>query len=63
MASSSRHDRDAVSNVLAGAGHTVRLARTAWPAEVDHHVRHIYEKAGVQSPAGTTLFALEHELL
>ena len=30
---------------------------------VDHHVRHIYDKAGVQSRAGATLFALEHDLL
>ena len=30
---------------------------------VDHHVRHIYEKAGVQTRAGATLFALEHDLL
>jgi len=27
------------------------------------HVRHIYEKAGVQARAGATLFALEHDLL
>ncbi|HEX6487369.1 MAG TPA: HD domain-containing phosphohydrolase [Candidatus Dormibacteraeota bacterium] len=30
---------------------------------VDHHVRHIYEKAGVQTRAGVTLFALENDLL
>jgi HD-GYP domain-containing protein (c-di-GMP phosphodiesterase class II) len=30
---------------------------------VDHHVRHIYEKAGVQTRAGATLFAVEHDLL
>lgn len=30
---------------------------------VDHHVRHIYDKAGVQTRAGATLFALEHDLL
>lgn len=29
----------------------------------DHHVRHIYEKAGVQTRAGITLFALENDLL
>jgi HD-GYP domain-containing protein (c-di-GMP phosphodiesterase class II) len=33
------------------------------PSTVDHHVRHIYDKAGVQTRAGATLFALEHELL
>ncbi len=94
MASSGRLDRDAVSNVLAAAGHVVRPTRSAWPAgltdrevevlrvicrggtkkqvarmllispsTVDHHVRHIYDKAGVQSRAGATLFALEHDLL
>ena len=29
----------------------------------DHHVRHIYEKIGVSSRAGATLFALQHRLL
>lgn len=33
------------------------------PSTVDHHVRHIYDKAGVQTRAGATLFALEHDLL
>jgi DNA-binding NarL/FixJ family response regulator len=33
------------------------------PSTVDHHVRHIYEKAEVQSRAGATLFAVEHDLL
>jgi HD-GYP domain-containing protein (c-di-GMP phosphodiesterase class II) len=33
------------------------------PSTVDHHVRHIYQKAGVQTRAGATLFALEHRLL
>ena len=33
------------------------------PSIVDHHVRHIFDKAGVQSRAGATLFALEHDLL
>jgi DNA-binding NarL/FixJ family response regulator len=30
---------------------------------VDHHVRHIYDKAAVRSRAGATLFALQHDLL
>jgi HD-GYP domain-containing protein (c-di-GMP phosphodiesterase class II)/DNA-binding CsgD family transcriptional regulator len=30
---------------------------------VDHHVRHVYDKAGVHTRAGATLFALEHDLL
>jgi DNA-binding NarL/FixJ family response regulator len=33
------------------------------PSTVDHHVRHIYDKAGVQTRAGATLFALEHDLM
>lgn len=33
------------------------------PATVDHHVRHIYEKVGVASRAGATLFAVENQLL
>ncbi len=33
------------------------------PSTVDHHVRHIYEKAGVRSRAAVTLFAIEHNLL
>ncbi|MDQ6898468.1 MAG: HD domain-containing protein [Candidatus Dormibacteraeota bacterium] len=33
------------------------------PSTVDHHVRHIYDKAGVQTRAGAALFALEHDLL
>jgi DNA-binding NarL/FixJ family response regulator len=33
------------------------------PNTVDHHIRHIYDKAGVQSRAGATLFALQHDLL
>src|SRR5579859_1754001 len=33
------------------------------PATVDHHVRHIYEKLGVSTRAGATLFAIENDLL
>ena len=33
------------------------------PSTADHHLRHIYEKAGVQTRAGATLFAIEHDLL
>lgn len=36
---------------------------TISPSTVDHHVRHIYQKAGVQTRAGATLFALDHDLL
>jgi HD-GYP domain-containing protein (c-di-GMP phosphodiesterase class II)/DNA-binding CsgD family transcriptional regulator len=33
------------------------------PSTVDHHVRHIYDKAGVSTRAGATLFAVDNRLL
>jgi HD-GYP domain-containing protein (c-di-GMP phosphodiesterase class II)/DNA-binding CsgD family transcriptional regulator len=36
---------------------------TISPSTVDHHVRHIYDKIGVSSRAGATLFAIENDLL
>ena len=33
------------------------------PRTVDHHVRHIYDKVGVATRAGATLFAAENDLL
>ena len=33
------------------------------PSTADHHVRHIYEKIGVTTRAGATLFAVEKDLL
>lgn len=33
------------------------------PATVDHHLRHIYDKVGVATRAGATLFAVENQLL
>ena len=33
------------------------------PSTVDHHVRHIYDKIGVSTRAGATLFAAEKDLL
>lgn len=33
------------------------------PSTVDHHVRHIYDKIGVATRAGATLFAVEQDLL
>ena len=36
---------------------------TISPSTADHHVRHIYQKTRVQTRAGATLFALEHDLL
>ncbi|HEX6347985.1 MAG TPA: HD domain-containing phosphohydrolase [Candidatus Dormibacteraeota bacterium] len=41
----------------------VARALSISPSTVDHHVRHVYEKADVQTRAGATLFALEHDLL
>ncbi len=46
-----------------GTKKQVAEALSISPSTVDHHVRHIYEKAGVQTRAGVTLFALEHDLL
>ena len=36
---------------------------TIWPKTVDSHIQHIYEKLGVSTRAGATLFAVEHNLL
>jgi HD-GYP domain-containing protein (c-di-GMP phosphodiesterase class II) len=33
------------------------------PSTVDHHVRHIYDKVGVATRAGATLFAVENDIL
>jgi HD-GYP domain-containing protein (c-di-GMP phosphodiesterase class II) len=33
------------------------------PSTVDHHVRHIYDKIGVATRAGATLFAVENDIL
>ena len=33
------------------------------PSTIDHHVRHIYDKVGVATRAGATLFAIEKGLL
>jgi HD-GYP domain-containing protein (c-di-GMP phosphodiesterase class II)/DNA-binding CsgD family transcriptional regulator len=46
-----------------GTKKQVARALSISPSTVDHHVRHIYEKAGVQTRAGATLFALQHDLL
>jgi HD-GYP domain-containing protein (c-di-GMP phosphodiesterase class II) len=46
-----------------GTKREVARALSISPSTVDHHVRHIYEKARVQTRAGATLFALEHDLL
>jgi HD-GYP domain-containing protein (c-di-GMP phosphodiesterase class II) len=59
-------DREVEVLRLICRGHTkkqVANAMTISPSTVDHHVRHIYQKAGVQTRAGATLFALEHDLL
>ena len=41
---------------------TAALLRIS-PSTVDHHVRHIYDKVGVATRAGATLFAVENGLL
>jgi DNA-binding NarL/FixJ family response regulator len=33
------------------------------PKTVDHHVQHIYDKIGVSTRVGATLFAMRHDLL
>lgn len=39
------------------------LRLTIAPKTVDSHIQHIYEKIGVSTRAGATLFAVEHNLL
>ena len=87
-------DGDAVSSVLAAAGHRVLAARKELVAglserevevlrllargqtmkqvaehlvisekTVDSHIQHIYNKIGVSTRAGATLFAMENHLL
>jgi DNA-binding NarL/FixJ family response regulator len=89
-----RLDSEAVSGVLAAAGHSTRTARrqlvgglsereievlrlvargnsmkqvarllTISEKTVDNHIQHIYNKIGVSTRAGATLFALEQDLL
>jgi HD-GYP domain-containing protein (c-di-GMP phosphodiesterase class II) len=41
----------------------VALQLTISPKTVDSHIQHIYEKLGVSTRAGATLFAVEHDLL
>ena len=33
------------------------------PKTVDHHIQHIYDKIGVSTRVGATLFALRHGLI
>jgi DNA-binding NarL/FixJ family response regulator len=89
-----RLDGEAVSNVLAVAGHIVPTPRrelvaglserqvevlrliaggysmkqiagllTISEKTVDNHIQHIYNKIGVSTRAGATLFAMEQDLL
>jgi HD-GYP domain-containing protein (c-di-GMP phosphodiesterase class II) len=51
---------------LIARGHSIKqMAQqlTISPKTVDTHIQHIYEKIGVSTRAGATLFAAEHELL
>jgi DNA-binding NarL/FixJ family response regulator len=38
-------------------------ALSVTPKTVEHHVQHIYDKLGVATRAGATLFAAQHDLL
>jgi DNA-binding CsgD family transcriptional regulator len=51
---------------LIARGHSIKqMAQqlTISPKTVDTHIQHIYEKVGVSTRAGATLFAIEHDLL
>ncbi len=51
---------------LIASGHSIKqMAQqlTISPKTVDTHIQHIYEKIGVSTRAGATLFAVEHHLL
>ena len=51
---------------LIARGHSIKqMAQqlTISPKTVDTHIQHIYEKIGVSSRAGATLFAVEHNVL
>lgn len=51
---------------LIARGHSIKaIARelTISPKTVDSHVQHIYEKLGVSTRAGATLFAVEHSIV
>jgi HD-GYP domain-containing protein (c-di-GMP phosphodiesterase class II)/DNA-binding CsgD family transcriptional regulator len=54
-----------VLRLLCRGGTKKEVARllTISPRTVDHHVRHIYDKVGVATRAGATLFAAENDLL
>ena len=51
---------------LLARGHSIKPMTqqlTISPKTVDSHIQHIYEKIGVSTRAGATLFAVEHDLL
>jgi HD-GYP domain-containing protein (c-di-GMP phosphodiesterase class II) len=59
-------DREVEVLRLISTGHSKKeVARrlVISPSTADHHVRHIYDKVGVSTRAGATLFALQHHLL
>jgi DNA-binding NarL/FixJ family response regulator len=59
-------DREVAVLRLICTGHTKKAVAAQLvisPSTADHHVRHIYEKIGVSTRAGATLFALQHRLL
>lgn len=54
-----------VLRLIAGGNSIKQMAQqlTISPKTVDTHIQHIYEKIGVSTRAGATLFAVEHQLL
>jgi DNA-binding NarL/FixJ family response regulator len=61
-----RRERELDVLRLIARGHSIKqMAQhlTISPKTVDSHIQHIYEKLGVSTRAGATLFAVEHNLL
>lgn len=59
-------DRELEVLRLLAKGHSTRNIATLLvisPKTADHHIQHIYNKIGVSTRAGATLFAMEHHLL
>ena len=54
-----------VLRLLARGNSMKEIARvlSVSPKTVDNHIQHIYNKIGVSTRAGATLFATEHDLL
>jgi DNA-binding NarL/FixJ family response regulator len=51
---------------LVAAGHSnpaIAERLSISPRTAEHHVQHIYEKIGLSTRAGATVFAMQHDLL